>query len=80
MCLKLRITLFLRNSAFFSNKKIIIYLFIYFFLFIYTFRLCLRNLIRAELKEFGDLQNQILVILKIFSAHKGIYTREIKLI
>ena len=74
MCLKLRITLFLRNSAFFSDKKNN-YLFIHlFFLFTYTFRLCLRNLIRAELKEFGDLQSQALVVLKTFSTHKGIHT------
>ena len=72
MRLKLRIIVFFSKFSFFSDKqKLFIYLF---FLFIYTSRLFLRSLIHARLKEFGDLQNQMLAILKTFSTDKGIHT------
>ena len=56
-----------------KTKVLFIYLFFY-LLFIYTFLLFLRNLIRAKLNKFGDLENQIFTILKTVSTHKGIHT------
>ena len=76
MRLKLRIIVLCEIQFFFKWKQKF-YLFIYFFtylLFIYTFLLFLRNLIRAKLNKFGDLENQILTILKTVSTHKGIHT------
>ena len=76
MRLKLRIIVLCEIQFFLNENKSFIYLFIFFtyLLFIYTFLLFLRNLIRAKLNKFGDLENQILTILKTVSTHKGIHT------
>ena len=63
----------LRNLVFLPVKTIVLFI----YLFIYASRLLLRNFIRAKLKEFRDLQNQILAILKTFTK---VPTREIKFI
>ena len=63
----------LRNLVFLPVKTIVLFI----YLFIYASRLLLRNFRRAKLKEFRDLQNQILAILKTFTK---VHTREIKFI
>ena len=74
MRLKLRIIV-LCEIQFLPNEKFYLFIYLFIYLCIYLYFLpFFAKFDNAKLKEFGDLQNQILAILKTFSTHKGIHT------